>query len=326
MSRFPAYRPRRLRRTEALRRLVRETRVVPEQLVQPLFVVPGRAVERPVDSMPGVAQLSVDRAAEEGRRLADAGVPAVLLFGIPERKDARGSGATAADGIIPRALEAIRKAAPGLVLITDVCLCEYTDHGHCGVVRDGDVDNDATLELLAAEALAHARAGADLVAPSDMMDGRVGAIRRALDEAEFTELPIMSYAAKFASAFYGPFRDAAQSTPQFGDRRSYQMDAANADEALREVALDIEEGADIVMVKPALPYLDVVRRVKERFGYPVAAYHVSGEYAMLKAAAARGWLDERRAVAESLLAIRRAGADVIITYFAKDVAAWGGLG
>jgi porphobilinogen synthase len=325
MSRFPAYRPRRLRRTEALRRLVRETRVVPEQLVQPLFVVPGRGVTNPVDSMPGVAQLSVDRAAEEGRRLLDAGVPAVLLFGIPERKDARGSGATAADGIIPRALEAIRRAAPGLVLITDVCLCEYTDHGHCGVVSGDDVDNDPTLEILAAEALAHARAGADLVAPSDMMDGRVGAIRRALDGAGFTNVPIMSYAAKVASAFYGPFRDAAQSTPQFGDRRSYQMDPANADEALREVALDIEEGADIVMVKPALPYLDVVRRVKERFAYPVAAYHVSGEYAMLKAAAARGWLDERRAVAETLLAIRRAGADVIITYFAKDVAAWGGL-
>jgi porphobilinogen synthase len=326
MSRFPAYRPRRLRRTEALRRLVRETRVVSEQLVQPLFVVPGRDVARPVDSMPGVAQLSADRAAEESRRLVDAGVPAVLLFGIPEAKDARGSGATAADGIIPRALEAIRRAAPGLVLITDVCLCEYTDHGHCGIVRDGDVDNDATLELLAAEALAHARAGADLIAPSDMMDGRVGAIRRALDGAGFTHLPIMSYAAKFASAFYGPFRDAAQSTPQFGDRRGYQMDPANADEALREVALDVEEGADIVMVKPALPYLDVVRRVKERFGYPVAAYHVSGEYAMVKAAVARGWLDERRVVAESLLAIRRAGADVIITYFAKDVAAWGGLG
>jgi len=325
MSRFPAYRPRRLRRTEALRRLVRETRVVPEQLVQPLFVVPGRDVVRPVDSMPGVAQLSVDRAAEEGRRLVDAGVPAVLLFGIPEAKDARGSDATAGDGIIPRALEALRRAAPGLVLMTDVCLCEYTDHGHCGIVRDGDVDNDATLEILAAEALAHARAGVDLVAPSDMMDGRVGAIRRALDGAGFTHLPIMSYAAKFASAFYGPFRDAAESTPQFGDRRAYQMDPANADEALREVALDIDEGADIVMVKPALPYLDVVRRVKERFGYPVAAYHVSGEYAMVKAAAARGWLDERRAVAESLLAIRRAGADVIITYFAKDVATWGGL-
>ena len=320
MSRFPAYRPRRLRRSPALRRLVRETRVVAGQLVQPLFVVPGRRIERPVESMPGIAQLSVDRAAEECRRLADVGVPAVLLFGIPEKKDARGSGATDADGIIPRALRAIREAAPDLVLVTDVCLCEYTDHGHCGVVRDGEVDNDPTLELLAAEAVAHARAGADLIAPSDMMDGRVGAIRRALDAAGFTHLPIMSYAAKFASAFYGPFRDAAGSTPQFGDRRSYQMDPANVDEALREVALDIEEGADIVMVKPALPYLDVVRRVKERFGYPVAAYHVSGEYAMVKAAAARGWLDEARVVDESLTAIRRAGADVIITYFAKDVA------
>ena len=320
MSRFPAYRSRRLRRSPALRRLVQETRVSAAQLVQPLFVVPGRRIERPVESMPGIAQLSVDRAAEECRRLADLGVPAVLLFGIPEKKDARGSGATDADGIIPRALRAIREASPDLVLVTDVCLCEYTDHGHCGVVRDGDVDNDPTLELLAAEAVAHARAGADLIAPSDMMDGRVGAIRRALDAAGFTHLPIMSYAAKFASAFYGPFREAAGSTPPFGDRRSYQMDPANADEALREVALDIEEGADIVMVKPALPYLDVVRRVKERFGYPVAAYHVSGEYAMVKAAAARGWLDEARVVEESLTAIRRAGADVIITYFAKDVA------
>jgi porphobilinogen synthase len=329
MSRFPAYRPRRLRRSEALRRLVRETRVVAEQLVQPLFVVPGRGVERPVASMPGVAQLSVDRAAEEARALADLGVPAVLLFGVPEKKDARGSGATDPDGIIPRALRAIREAAPGLVLVTDVCLCEYTDHGHCGVVRGGDVDNDPTLELLAAEALAHARAGADMVAPSDMMDGRVGAIRAALDGAGFAQLPIMAYAAKFASAFYGPFRDAAESAPPFGDRRSYQMDPANADEALREVALDIEEGADIVMVKPALPYLDVVRRVKERFGYPVAAYQVSGEYAMVKAAAERGWLDEARVVEESLTAIRRAGADVIITYFAKDVARGGvarGLG
>ena len=321
MSRFPAYRPRRLRRSEALRRLVRETRVVTEQLVQPLFVVPGERVERPVASMPGVAQHSVDRVAEECRRLVDLGVPAVLLFGIPEEKDARGRGATDPDGIIPRALGAIRRATPGLVLITDVCLCEYTDHGHCGVVREGDVDNDATLELLAAEALAHARAGADVIAPSDMMDGRVGAIRGALDAAGFSHLPIMSYAAKFASALYGPFRDAAESTPAFGDRRSYQMDPANAEEALREVALDVEEGADVVMVKPALPYLDVVRRVKERFGYPVAAYQVSGEYAMVKAAAARGWLDEARVVDESLLAIKRAGADVIITYFAKDVAA-----
>jgi porphobilinogen synthase len=320
MSRYPAYRPRRLRRSEALRRLVRETRVTVEQLVQPLFVVPGSGVEKPIESMPGISQLSVDRSAEECRHLADLGVPAVLLFGVPERKDARGSGATAADGIIPRALEAIRRAAPGLVLITDVCLCEYTDHGHCGVLRGDEVDNDASLPVLAAEALAHARAGADLVAPSDMMDGRVGAIRHALDEAGFTHLPIMSYAAKFASALYGPFRDAAESTPQFGDRRGYQMDPANADEALREVALDVEEGADIVMVKPAVPYLDLVRRVKERFGYPVAAYHVSGEYAMVKAAAARGWLDESRVVDETLLAIRRAGADVIITYFARDVA------
>jgi len=320
MSRFPAYRPRRLRRSEALRRLVRETRVDAAQLVQPLFVVPGRGVERPIESMPGIAQRSVDRTAEECRRLRDLGVPAVLLFGVPDKKDARGSGATDPDGIVPRALGAIREAAPGLVLVTDVCLCEYTDHGHCGVVKDGDVDNDPTLELLAAEALAHARAGADIVAPSDMMDGRVGAIRQALDGAGFAQLPIMAYAAKFASAFYGPFRDAAESAPRFGDRRSYQMDPANGDEALREVALDIAEGADLVMVKPALPYLDIVRRVKQRFGYPVAAYHVSGEYAMVKAAAARGWIDEARVVEESLVAIRRAGADVIITYFAADVA------
>jgi len=320
MSRYPAYRPRRLRRSDALRRLVRETRVQLEQLVQPLFVVPGRNVEQPIDAMPGISQLSVDRTAEECRRLADLGVPAVLLFGIPERKDARGSGAVDRSGIIPRALEAIRSAAPGLLLITDVCLCEYTDHGHCGIITDGEVDNDATLPVLAAEALAHAKAGADVIAPSDMMDGRVGAIRRVLDEAGFTQLPIMSYAAKFASALYGPFREAAESTPQFGDRRGYQMDPANAEEALRDVALDIEEGADIVMVKPALPYLDLVRRVKERFGYPVAAYHVSGEYSMVKAAAARGWIDEDRVVDESLLAIRRAGADIVITYFARDVA------
>jgi porphobilinogen synthase len=320
MSRFPAYRPRRLRRSEALRRLVRETRVAVDQLVQPLFVVPGRGVERPVGSMPGVAQRSVDRAAEEARALADLGVPAVILFGIPDRKDARASGATDPDGVVPRAVRAIREAAPGLVIVTDVCLCEYTDHGHCGVVRGHDVDNDATLEVLAAEALAHARAGADVIAPSDMMDGRVGAIRRVLDAEGFGHVPIMAYAAKFASAFYGPFREAAESAPQFGDRRSYQMDPANGDEALREVALDIEEGADIVMVKPALPCLDVIRRVKDRFGYPVAAYHVSGEYAMVKAAAANGWLDEERIVDESLTAIRRAGADVVITYFAKDVA------
>jgi porphobilinogen synthase len=320
MSRFPAYRPRRLRRSEALRRLVRETRVTVEQLIQPLFVVPGSGVERPVGSMPGVAQLSVDRAAEQCRELADLGVPGVLLFGIPATKDAGGTSAIDPDGVVPRALEAIRRAAPGLLLITDVCLCEYTDHGHCGLLRDGDVDNDPTLEILAEEALTHARAGADVIAPSDMMDGRVGAIRTALDANGFTDLPIMSYAAKFASGFYGPFREAAESTPAFGDRRSYQMDPANGDEALREVALDIEEGADLVMVKPALPYLDVIRRVKERFGWPVAAYQVSGEYAMIKAAVANGWLDEGRVVMETLTAIRRAGADVIITYYARDVA------
>jgi porphobilinogen synthase len=319
-ARYPDYRPRRLRRSDALRRLIRETRVTVEQLVQPLFVVPGHGVERPIASMPGIAQLSVDRTAEECRRLADLGVPAVILFGVPDAKDAGGSGATDPDGIIPRAVRAIREAAPGLLVVTDVCLCEYTDHGHCGVIRDRDVDNDPTLALLAAEAVAHAQAGADIIAPSDMMDGRVGAIRRALDSAGFPHTPIMAYAAKFASAFYGPFREAAESTPQFGDRRSYQMDPANAEEALREVALDIDEGADIVMVKPALPYLDVIRRVKDRFGYPVAAYQVSGEYAMVKAAAARGWLDESRVVEESLTAIRRAGADVVITYFARDVA------
>jgi porphobilinogen synthase len=325
MSRFPAYRPRRLRRTEALRALVRETSAHSAQLVQPLFVVPGTNVEHPVASMPGVSQRSVDRTAEFCRQLVDIGVPAVLLFGIPEAKDARGSGAVASDGIIPRALEAIQRAAPSLVRITDVCLCEYTDHGHCGLLHGDAVDNDPTLDILAAEALAHARAGADIVAPSDMMDGRVGAIRRALDAAALPDVAIMSYAAKFASGFYGPFRDAAGSTPAFGDRRAYQMDPANGDEALREVALDIDEGADIVMVKPALPYLDIVRRVKDRFGYPTAAYHVSGEYAMVKAAAANGWIDEVRVVDESLTAIRRAGAEIIITYFAADVAKrWSG--
>jgi porphobilinogen synthase len=318
---FPAHRPRRLRRSEALRRLVRETRVAVEQLVQPLFVVPGHGVERPVASMPGVAQYSVDRVAEECRKLADLGVANVLLFGVPEAKDARGSGAVDERGIVPQALRAIRAAVPDLVLMTDVCLCEYTDHGHCGLLDGQRVDNDATLDVLAAEAVAHARAGADLVAPSDMMDGRVGAIRRALDEAGFAHLPIMSYAAKYASALYGPFRDAAESTPAFGDRRDYQMDPPNVEDALREVAHDVAEGADIVMVKPALPYLDVIRRVKERFGYPVAAYQVSGEYAMIKAAAAKGWIDEARVVAETVTAIRRAGADVVITYFARDLAA-----
>jgi porphobilinogen synthase len=300
--------------------MVRETRLSPEQLIAPLFVVPGDHVRKPVASMPGVAQLSVDQVVEDGRRIADTGVLAVLLFGIPERKDATGSEAYRDQGVVPCAVRALKGALPNLLVITDVCLCEYTDHGHCGVVVEGDVDNDATIELLAKEALVHARAGADLFAPSDMMDGRVLTIREALDEEGFDQVAIMSYAAKYASGFYGPFREAAESTPQFGDRRSYQMDPANVAEALREVELDIQEGADIVMVKPALAYLDVIARVKHDFGYPVAAYNVSGEYAMVKAAAQQGWLDEERIMMETLLSIRRAGADLIITYFAEAAA------
>jgi porphobilinogen synthase len=303
-----------------LRRLIAETRPSLDGLVLPLFVAPGRDVARPVSAMPGVAQLSIDRAVDECRAAHDLGVPAVILFGIPERKDATGTQAYADDGVIPRAVRAIKEAIPDLVVVTDVCLCEYTDHGHCGVVRGGEVANDATLELLAAEAVVHARAGADVVAPSDMMDGRVGAIRRALDGAGFADVAIMAYAAKYASAFYGPFREAAGSTPQFGDRRGYQMDPPNVREALREVALDIEEGADIVMVKPALAYLDVLARVRARFDVPVAAYSVSGEYAMIKAAAAAGMVDEERVVWEVHTAILRAGADVVLTYFAKDLA------
>jgi porphobilinogen synthase len=317
---FPSYRMRRLRRNETLRRMVRETRLSVDQLIMPLFIVPGKGVNRPVDSMPGVAQLSIDRATQECVAIEQLGIPAVLLFGVPESKDATGSSAYADDGIIPSAVRAIKQAAPGLVVITDVCLCEYTDHGHCGVVVEGDVDNDSTIDLLAKEALAHARAGADIVAPSDMMDGRVNCIRDALDEEGFEQVSIMSYAAKFASGLYGPFRDAADSTPQFGDRRSYQMDPPNGTEALREVQMDIGEGADIVMVKPALPYLDLVWRVKQEFGYPVAAYQVSGEYSMIKAASRQGWIDEERVMMETLVAIRRAGADLIITYFAKDAA------
>ncbi len=317
---FPIHRPRRLRRTEALRRMVRETRLSADQLVLPLFVVPGESVENPVASMPGVRQLSIDKTVKECAEVYELGIPAVILFGIPETKDAEGSEAYSDDGIISRAVRAIKREVPDLVVITDVCLCEYTDHGHCGVVVDGDVDNDPTVELLAREALVHARAGADIVAPSDMMDGRVGAIRELLDEEGFENLPILSYAAKFASGFYGPFRDAAESTPQFGDRLSYQMDPANGDEALREVEMDIEEGADMVMVKPAMAYLDVIWRVKQSFGVPVGAYQVSGEYAMIKAAARNGWIDEPRVMMESLLAIRRAGADLILTYFAKDAA------
>jgi porphobilinogen synthase len=317
---FPEYRPRRLRKNENLRRMVRETRLSVDSLIMPLFVVPGSRVSNPVASMPGVAQLSVDRAVEECKAIRDLGIPAVILFGIPEKKDSEGSGAYSDSGIIQRALRAIKRDIPDLVLITDVCLCEYTDHGHCGVVIDGDVDNDSTVDLLAKEAVSHAKAGADIVAPSDMMDGRIGTIREALDEEGFDQIPIMAYAAKFASGFYGPFRDAAGSTPQFGDRRSYQMDPPNGDEALREVELDIEEGADIVMVKPALAYLDLIWRVKETFGYPVAAYNVSGEYAMIKAAAQNGWLDEERVMMETLIAMRRAGADLILTYFATAAA------
>jgi len=317
---FPIHRPRRLRKNEHLRRMVRETRLSVDQLILPLFVVPGEGVDNEVSSMPGVRQLSIDLTVRECAEVRDLGIPAVILFGIPEAKDPEGSEAYSDDGIIPNAVRAIKAEVPELQVITDVCLCEYTDHGHCGLIVDGDVDNDSTVELLAREALAHARAGADIVAPSDMMDGRVDGIREALDEEGFENLPILAYAAKFASAFYGPFRDAAESTPQFGDRRSYQMDSANGNEALREVEMDLEEGADMVMVKPALAYLDVIWRVKQSFGVPVAAYQVSGEYAMIKAAAANGWLDESRVMMESLLSIRRAGADMILTYFAKDAA------
>jgi porphobilinogen synthase len=317
---FPRYRPRRLRRNERLRSLVRETALSPDHLIYPLFVGPGKDSARPVASMPGVAQLSVDRAVKECEEVNSLGIPAVILFGIPERKDSVGSEAYIDGGVVHDAIRAIKDRAPELLVITDVCLCEYTDHGHCGVIKNGDVDNDATLELLVKEALSHAKAGADIVAPSDMMDGRVGAIRSALDQDGFEQVAIMAYAAKYASGFYAPFRDAAESTPQFGDRRSYQMDPGNADEALREVELDIREGADIVMVKPAMTYLDIVYRVKQKFGYPVAAYNVSGEYSMIKAAAKNGWIDERRIVLELLLSIKRAGADMILTYFAKDVA------
>ncbi len=317
---FPIHRPRRLRRNENLRRMTRETHLRVDDLIMPLFIVPGTRVENPIGSMPGIAQLSVDRAVEECKQIRDLGIPGVILFGIPDEKDAVGSDAYSDNGIIQRALRALKEEVPGLTLITDVCLCEYTDHGHCGLIKGNDVDNDATLELLVKESLSHVRAGADMVAPSDMMDGRVGAIRQALDQRGFPHIPIMAYAAKFASGFYGPFREAAESTPQFGDRRSYQMDPANGDEAIREVALDIEEGADIVMVKPALPYLDIIRRVKEKFGHPLAAYNVSGEYAMLKAAALNGWLDEERVMLEALTSIKRAGVDLILTYFARDAA------
>jgi porphobilinogen synthase len=316
---YDFFRFRRLRRTDTLRRMVRETVVLKEDLIYPLFVVPGKKVKKEVSSMPGVYQMSVDVVARECKEFQDLGIPAVILFGIPEHKDEVGSGAWAKDGVVQQAIRAIKKAAPDLAVITDVCFCEYTSHGHCGVIRDGYVDNDPTVENLAREALSHARAGADMVAPSDMMDGRVSVIREVLDGAGFAHLPIMAYSAKFASGFYGPFREAAESTPQFGDRRSYQMDPPNGREAIREVAEDAAEGADIVMVKPALAYLDIIRVVRDEFDLPVAAYNVSGEYSMIKAAAAAGWLDHDRIALEVLTAIKRAGADLILTYFAKDL-------
>ncbi|HXJ18337.1 MAG TPA: porphobilinogen synthase [Candidatus Polarisedimenticolia bacterium] len=319
---FPIHRPRRLRRSEALRGFVRETRLSASGLIYPMFACPGKNVRVEVRSMPGVYQQSPDQIVEECREVVDLGVPAVILFGLPEHKDETGSEAADPRGAVQRSIEAIRKAKLDLLVVTDVCLCEYTSHGHCGVIKDGEILNDPSIALLADAALSHARAGADIVAPSDMMDGRVAAIRRKLDDHGFADVAILSYAAKYCSAFYGPFREAAQSAPQFGDRRSYQMDPANAREALREVALDIEEGADIIMVKPALPYLDIIQRVRERFDVPVAAYNVSAEYSMVKAAARNGWIDEQRTVLEIMTSIQRAGASIVLTYHAKDVARW----
>jgi porphobilinogen synthase len=313
---------RRMRRTKALRDLVRETELSPQHLVQPLFVVAGESVREEVSSMPGVERLSITELVAEATELQAAGIEAVILFGIPSEKDEAGSGAYDPEGVVQLATRALKEAHPGLVVIADVCLCEYTSHGHCGIVRDGDVDNDLTLELLSKTAISLADAGADAVAPSDMMDGRVGAIRSQLDDEGHSNVPIIAYSAKYASAFYGPFREAAESTPEFGDRRGYQMDPANALEGIREAELDLAEGADVLMVKPATPYLDVIRRVKDSTGAPVAAFQVSGEYAMLKAAAQNGWIDEQRAVLETLTAIRRAGADLVFTYYARDAAAW----
>ena len=319
MSTFPVYRPRRLRANENLRRLVRETTLSANDLIYPMFVVHGHNTATEISAMPGCYQYSVDTLVLAAKELAALGIPGTILFGIPETKDPLGSEAYAEDGIIQQAVRAIKDAVPELLVMTDVCLCEYTDHGHCGIVAAGEVQNDPTLELLVKESLSHARAGADVIAPSDMMDGRVGVIRDALDENGYENVPIMAYSAKYASAFYGPFREAAESTPQFGDRRAYQMDPANAEEALREVALDIQEGADVLMVKPALSYLDVIHRVKTEFQVPVAAYNVSGEYAMIKAAAQNGWIDEEQGALEVLNSIKRAGADIILTYFAKSV-------
>ena len=322
MSVFPIYRPRRLRANENLRRLVQETHLSVDDLIYPMFVVHGGNTASEISSMPGCYQYSVDRLVNAAKELASLGIPGTILFGIPETKDPLGSKAYAEDGIIQQAVRAIKDAVPDLLVMTDVCLCEYTDHGHCGIVEGGEVQNDPTLDLLVKESLSHAQAGADVIAPSDMMDGRVGVIRGALDDEGYENIPIMAYSAKYASAFYGPFREAAESAPQFGDRRSYQMDPANSEEALREVTLDIEEGADIVMVKPALSYLDIIHQVKTEFQMPVAAYNVSGEYAMIKAAAQNGWVNEKRIALEVLTSIKRAGADMILTYFAKSVVEW----
>jgi len=322
MSQYPTIRHRRLRYNPLVRDLVRETVLTKNDLIYPLFVVPGTKIKNPVKSMPGVFQLSIDELVKECKEVRDLGIPAVILFGIPDHKDEVGSGAYDANGIIQQAVRAIKAEVKDLLVITDVCMCEYTSHGHCGLLNGEEILNDETISLLAKEAVTHAEAGADIIAPSDMMDGRVAAIRKALDYKGFNKIPIMSYAAKYSSGFYGPFRDAAESTPAFGDRRSHQMDIGNVNEALREVAEDIEEGADIVMVKPAGPYLDVIRAVKEKFGMPTAAYQVSGEYAMIKAAGANGWIDEERVMVEAAFAIKRAGADMFLTYFAKDLARW----
>ena len=317
---FPEYRPRRLRKNDLFRRLIRETRLSVDSFIFPLFATVGKGVKKPIDSMPGHFQLSVELLVKEVQECRELGIPAVLLFGIPERKDEAASGAFARDGIVQQAVRRIKDKVPDILVVTDVCLCEYTDHGHCGMIEKGEVHNDMTLEVLAETAVSHAKAGADMVAPSAMMDGQVGAIREGLDEAGFETIPILAYSAKYASCFYGPFREAAESAPRFGDRKAYQMDPANSDEAVREMNLDVQEGADILMVKPALPYLDVIRRAKEEFDLPVAAYNVSGEFAMIKAAARLGWIDEEKAMMESLTAIRRAGADIILTYFAREAA------
>ena len=317
---FPIHRPRRMRFSENLRRMIRETRLSVDNLIYPMFVMPGEGIKRPIQSMPGNYHFSIDCLLEELREVQDLTIPGILLFGLPEKKDEFGSEAYDAEGIIQRAVQAIKGRFPDLIVITDICMCEYTSHGHCGIIKNNQVDNDSTLEFLAKIALSHAKAGVDMVAPSDMMDGRIGAIRKVLDTKGYSQIPIMSYAAKYSSSFYGPFREAAESAPQFGDRRSYQMDMANAQEALRECAFDLEEGADIIMVKPALSYLDIIYRVKTKFSVPVAAYNVSGEYSMLKAAAQKGWIDGTKTMMEILTSIKRAGADIILTYFAKEAA------